>query len=222
MTMRHAISVAFCCAVALLCATSAFAQGNVQGNKGEIDPAAVSDGLKAIFSHTAGNKGTRERLNANTVTVMTGTIGGTYVQFGADLASVLTAKRPAFLCGKAAFFNSAEDFSSRGGVRETVALELLAQRGLQDLAGRGVRNAVDENDIIGHPPFGDLAVHEFQDVLARRLLAGLELDDQERTLVPFGMIDADHGRFRDRGVGDREVFQIDRRNPFAAGLDDVL
>ena len=49
----------------------------------------MSDGLKAIFNYSAGNKGTRERLNANTVTVMTGTIGGTYVQFGADLASVL-------------------------------------------------------------------------------------------------------------------------------------
>jgi TRAP-type uncharacterized transport system substrate-binding protein len=93
MTMRYATSVASRCAVALLCATSAFAQGspqgNAQGNKGEIDPAAVGDGLKAIFSYSSGNKGTRERLNANTVTIMTGTIGGTYVQFGADLASVL-------------------------------------------------------------------------------------------------------------------------------------
>jgi hypothetical protein len=73
--MRYATSVASRCAVALLCATSAFAQGNAQGNKGEIDPAAVSDGLKAIFSDSS--KGTRERLNANSVTIMTGTIGGT-------------------------------------------------------------------------------------------------------------------------------------------------
>ena len=93
MTMRYVTSVASRCAVAMLFATSAFAQGNLQGNapgnKGEIDPGAVSDGLKAIFSYSSGNKSTRERLNANTVTVMTGTIGGTYVQFGADLASVL-------------------------------------------------------------------------------------------------------------------------------------
>src|SRR5205809_490763 len=53
MTMRYATSVASRCAVALLCATSAFAQGN----KGEIDPAAASDGLKAIFSYSSGNKG---------------------------------------------------------------------------------------------------------------------------------------------------------------------
>lgn len=58
---------------------------------GEVDPASVSAGLKAIFSYGngSGKKDTRERLNANTVTVMTGTIGGTYVQFGADLASML-------------------------------------------------------------------------------------------------------------------------------------
>ena len=36
------------------------------------------------------------------------------------------------------------------------------------------------------------------------------------------MIDADHGRFGDRRVTDREIFQIDRRDPLAAGLDDVL
>src|ERR1700676_4943566 len=99
--------------------------------------------------------------------------------------------------------------SSRRRVWKTVALELVAQRGFQDLAGRGVGNAFDEGDVVGHPPFGDLAIHEFQDVLAARLLAGFELDDQQRTLVPFGMVDADHGRFRDRGVADREVFQVD-------------
>ena len=105
---------------------------------------------------------------------------------------------------------------------KAVRLELVAQRGLQDLAGRGVRNAVDEGDVVGHPPFGDLAVHEFQDVLAACLLALLELHDQQRPLVPFRMMDADHGGFRHRGMADREVFQIDRRNPFAAGLDHVL
>jgi TRAP transporter TAXI family solute receptor len=80
-------NVASRCAAAavLLFATQAFAQSD----KSEVDPAAVSDGLKAIFSYSSSNKSTRERLNANTITVMTGTIGGTYVQFGADLASAL-------------------------------------------------------------------------------------------------------------------------------------
>jgi TRAP transporter TAXI family solute receptor len=53
----------------------------------EFDPAKVSDSLKAIFRF--GSTSTKQGLNANTVTLISGTIGGTYVQFGADLASVL-------------------------------------------------------------------------------------------------------------------------------------
>jgi TRAP transporter TAXI family solute receptor len=53
----------------------------------EYDPAKVSDSLRAIFQF--GSAATKQALNENTVTLITGTIGGTYVQFGADLASVL-------------------------------------------------------------------------------------------------------------------------------------
>ena len=53
----------------------------------DYNPAKVSDSLKAIFQF--GSVSTKKALNANTVTLLTGTIGGTYVQFGADLASVL-------------------------------------------------------------------------------------------------------------------------------------
>ena len=55
--------------------------------EGEFDPAKVSESLKAIFQF--GSVETKKALNANTVTLISGTIGGTYVQFGADLASVL-------------------------------------------------------------------------------------------------------------------------------------
>jgi TRAP transporter TAXI family solute receptor len=53
----------------------------------EYDPAKVSDSLRAIFQF--GSAQTKQSLNANTITLITGTIGGTYVQIGADLASVL-------------------------------------------------------------------------------------------------------------------------------------
>src|SRR6202162_2942123 len=53
----------------------------------EYDPAKVSESLKAIFQF--GSVATKQALNANTVTLISGTIGGTYVQFGADLASVV-------------------------------------------------------------------------------------------------------------------------------------
>jgi TRAP transporter TAXI family solute receptor len=59
----------------------------VRAEETEYDPAKVSDSLRAIFQF--GSAATKQNLNANTVTLITGTIGGTYVQFGADLASVL-------------------------------------------------------------------------------------------------------------------------------------
>ncbi len=74
--------------VALTAMLSAVA--SVAGPAGmETDPASVSEGLKAIFKYGNTTRPTAERLNANTVTIMTGTIAGTYVQFGADLASAL-------------------------------------------------------------------------------------------------------------------------------------
>jgi TRAP transporter TAXI family solute receptor len=60
---------------------------NARAEEGEYDPAKVSDSLRAIFQF--GSAQTKQALNANTVTLITGTIGGTYVQIGADLASVL-------------------------------------------------------------------------------------------------------------------------------------
>jgi TRAP transporter TAXI family solute receptor len=59
----------------------------VRAEDSEYDPAKVSEGLKAIFQ--VGSAETKQALNTNTVTLISGTIGGTYVQFGADLASVL-------------------------------------------------------------------------------------------------------------------------------------
>jgi TRAP transporter TAXI family solute receptor len=55
----------------------------------EYDPAKVSDSLKAIFQFGSATASTKQNFNAHTVTLISGTIGGTYVQFGADLASVL-------------------------------------------------------------------------------------------------------------------------------------
>src|SRR3984957_17390140 len=53
----------------------------------EYDPAKVSDSLKAIFQF--GSASTKAALNANPVTLISGTIGGPCVEFGAGPASVL-------------------------------------------------------------------------------------------------------------------------------------
>ncbi|OAF16857.1 TAXI family TRAP transporter solute-binding subunit [Bradyrhizobium neotropicale] len=78
--MRNALRMALA-AIMTVCAFAA------RADQTEYDPAKVSDSLKAIFQF--GSSSTKQALNANTVTLITGTIGGTYVQFGADLASVL-------------------------------------------------------------------------------------------------------------------------------------
>ena len=78
--MRYVLGMALA-AVMMVCGVSARAEQT------EYDPSKVSDSLKAIFQF--GSVSTKQALNANTVTLITGTIGGTYVQFGADLASVL-------------------------------------------------------------------------------------------------------------------------------------
>jgi TRAP transporter TAXI family solute receptor len=68
-------------AVTMVCGQMARAE------EAELDPAKVSQSLKAIFQF--GSTATKQALNQNTVTLISGTIGGTYVQIGADLASVL-------------------------------------------------------------------------------------------------------------------------------------
>ena len=78
--MRRWVALAIS-AMMLVCAFAAGAEET------EYDPAKVSESLKAIFQF--GSTETKKSLNANTVTLISGTIGGTYVQFGADLASVL-------------------------------------------------------------------------------------------------------------------------------------
>jgi TRAP transporter TAXI family solute receptor len=78
--MRHLFGMALL-AMTMACSSTARAAET------EYDPAKVSDSLKAIFQF--GSVATKQALNQNTVTLISGTIGGTYVQFGADLASVL-------------------------------------------------------------------------------------------------------------------------------------
>jgi TRAP-type uncharacterized transport system substrate-binding protein len=78
--MRNALGMALAAIMTIYAFTA-------RAEQTEYDPAKVSDSLKAIFQF--GSTSTKQALNANTVTLITGTIGGTYVQFGADLASVL-------------------------------------------------------------------------------------------------------------------------------------
>jgi len=54
-----------------------------------VDPGAVSDSFKTIFRYGTAKRDLATQLNANTVSLMTGSVGSTYSQMGADLASLL-------------------------------------------------------------------------------------------------------------------------------------
>src|SRR5258708_16428930 len=79
--MRRLVGLALAAMMVVGCGFAAYAQDKAY------DPGKISESLKAIFQF--GSAQTKQALNANTVTLITGTIGGTYVQFGADLSSVL-------------------------------------------------------------------------------------------------------------------------------------
>src|SRR5262245_46457182 len=116
-----------------------------------------------------------------------------------------------------------QDASPRGSsTRQDEILEPLAQHRLLDLAGRGMWNFIDENDVVGHPPVGNLAAHEFQDFIPGGRLILPENDDEQRPLVPLRMLHADHRCFRHFGMADGEVLEVDRGNPLAARFDHVL
>ncbi|CCD84372.1 putative ABC/TRAP transporter component (periplasmic binding protein-like I) [Bradyrhizobium sp. ORS 285] len=54
-----------------------------------IDPGSVSDSFKTIFRYGTAKRDLANQLNANTVTLMTGSVGSTYANMGSDLASAL-------------------------------------------------------------------------------------------------------------------------------------
>jgi TRAP transporter TAXI family solute receptor len=118
-------------ALAALVASFAVAQAETQ-----LDPADVSAGLKAIFRYGSGTRQVVDRLNANTVTLMSGTIGGTYVQIGADLASVLDngdELRVLPIVGRGSVQSVADILFLKGvdvGIVRSDTLDYLEQKGI--------------------------------------------------------------------------------------------
>ena len=54
-----------------------------------VDPGAVSESFKSIFRYGTAKRDLANQVNANTVSLVTGSFGSTYTQIGADLASAL-------------------------------------------------------------------------------------------------------------------------------------
>src|SRR5690242_2450974 len=125
--MRHLFGLA------LLAMTMAFSNTAARAAETEYDPAKVSESLKAIFQF--GSVATKQALNANTVTLISGTIGGTYVQFGADLASVLddgNKLRVLPIIGRGSVQSIADVLYLRGvdlGIMRSDTLDYLEKKG---------------------------------------------------------------------------------------------
>jgi len=51
---------------------------------------------------------------------------------------------------------------------------------------------------------------------------GLGGDDHEGPLLPLGVLEPDDGGLGNGGMAEQRVFHVDRRDPLAAALDDVL
>src|SRR5215510_7653955 len=111
--------------------------------------------------------------------------------------------------------------------RRGIVAELLAQHFLVELAHAGPGQRRYEHDLVGDRVTRD-------HTLARVVLQGL-LDlavadrrsllahhDCERAFGPLRIRNTDDGGFANRGVLEDEIFDVERRDPFAAGLDDVL
>uniref|UniRef100_A0A0N4ZXM1 LigA n=1 Tax=Parastrongyloides trichosuri TaxID=131310 RepID=A0A0N4ZXM1_PARTI len=112
--------------------------------------------------------------------------------------------------------------SQSAGGGQLIVLHPLAQRLLIDLARGAQRNVIDEDHVVRHPPFGDLALQEVEMLLLVLGLAVLELDQQHRPLVPLGVGRADDGGQGDLRMADGDVLDVDGADPLAARLDDVL
>src|SRR3546814_20635520 len=78
---------------------------------------------------------------------------------------------------------------------QPVILIFVAQLALQYLPRRGVRQFVDEDDLVGQPPFGDLVLQIVHDAGLAPVGAGLFDDQQDQPFVPFGVIAADRRTF---------------------------
>src|SRR5215470_2737201 len=111
--------------------------------------------------------------------------------------------------------------------RRGMVAELLAQHFLVELADAGPGQRWHKHDLIRHRVTRDHALARV--ILQARLdltvadrRALLADHDRERAFGPLRIRNADDGGFAHPGVLDDEVLDVERGDPFAPGLDDVL
>ena len=102
---------------------------------------------------------------------------------------------------------------------------LGAENLLVELSDARLGHGVHERPAFRNPPFRDALRQELLDVVDECIVGLDAFSDDEarhRPLVPFRVRHADHGRFENVRMGHDDVLEVDRGDPLAAGLDDVL
>src|SRR5215204_353122 len=104
----------------------------------------------------------------------------------------------------------------------SVALELLAQLQLLELARCGHRDGLDELVGVGQPELREVLFEVDVKLVLRSALAFLEDNGGQGPLVPRLVGDGDHTGLGDGGVGHKRVLQLDRGDPLPPALYEVL
>src|SRR5699024_10842434 len=109
-----------------------------------------------------------------------------------------------------------------GAGLSSLLVPVLAQQLLVELAHRGARHLVDDIDFVGHLPLGEALTEGGDDVLPGHLGAARAERIGHRALFARLVGSADAGCFLDARVVEDRVLHVDRPDPLATGLDDVL
>src|SRR5882757_7950676 len=104
---------------------------------------------------------------------------------------------------------------------ENVSVLLAEQRFLY-LAGASHGERFQEYNLFGHPPLRHALRKKGQNVLRLQTVSVLAYHEQQRPLLPFGMLHADDGGGGHRRMSNGGIFQVDRTDPLAACLDQIL
>jgi branched-chain amino acid transport system substrate-binding protein len=140
-----------------------------------IDPGTVSESFKTIFRYGTAKRDLANQLNANTVSLVTGSFGSTYAQIGADLASVLdngTSLRVLPVMGRGSVQAVADILLLKGIDAGIVRKDTLAYLERKDFA----------NDIRNQFVYVTKMFNEEMHVLAQRSIANMN-DLDGRTVV---------------------------------------
>src|SRR5579871_509566 len=98
-----------------------------------------------------------------------------------------------------------------GELSDAMRRVLAAQHLLIELPDAGLGDGVDEDDVIGEPPFSDARAQVVQDILFGELPGEVRFGNHagDGSLIPLRMWHADHAGFQHLWMTHYQPFQLD-------------